>query len=292
MENLFSSGKDEFGLVLPKGVSTRHCSSDMRIFDGLCHGTLDHLRVPESIEELPKEDETRLEESLDECTVENIISDISPLNKNKADSELVLKQIDSETAQFNFNSNSDLEQPQCRSREVSQVREEKHQKVKQEWPKNTSRQRPKKRVVKEASKENSDFLGGFSDAYDFHSEERVHVTPFRQNKTNDADTGVDDKEDLSETNTVESSDTEEDLDDSLYEPYKSKSKTKKSSGDKKDTSPVPARPRSKRCLAQHEQKLHNKEETKSNTSSDKFISKCRKCSVIGFVSYRDVVQGT
>lgn len=284
MENRSSGGKDEFGSVLPKGVSARRCYSDMRDFDGLCPGVLDHLRVPESIEELPKEDEIRLEESLDKCTVENINSDISPLNENKAGSELVLRQIDSETAQFNFNGNSDLKQHQCKSREISQVRKEKHQKVKQEWPKSTSRQRPKKRVVKEAPKENSDFLGGSSDAYDFHFEECVHVTPFRQNKTNDADTGVDDKDDLSETNTIESSDTEEDLDDSLYEPYKSKSKKKKSSGDKKDTSPVRARPRSKRCLAQCEQKLHNKEETKSTTSSDKSISKCRKCSVIGFVS--------
>ncbi|NWR57123.1 SGO1 protein, partial [Bucorvus abyssinicus] len=271
IENVSSSGKDGFGSVLPKGVSTRRRYSKMRNSDGLCPGVLDQSGVPESIKELSKEDEIRLEESLEKCTVGNINSDISPLNENKAGQELVLRQIDSETAQFNFNGNSDLKQHQCKSREVSQGRKEKHQKGKQEWPKNNSRQRPKKRLVKEAPKENSDFLGGSSDAYDFHFEERVHVTPFRRNKTNDTDTGVDDKEDLSETKTVESSDIEEDSDDSLYEPYQSKSKKRKSLGDKKDTSPVHARPRSKRCLAQRDQELHNEEETKSNTSSDKSI---------------------
>ncbi|KAM6210458.1 shugoshin 1 [Sarcoramphus papa] len=269
LENVSSSGEDGFGNVLPKSVSTRRRYSKMRNHDELCTGFLDHSEAPDSTKKLSEQDEIRLEESLEKCTVENINSDISQLNENKVGSELVLRQIDSETARFNLNNNSDLKQRECKSREDSQVRKEKHQKGKLEWPKNTSRQRPKKRQDKEASKEKLDFLGGSSDAYDFHFEECVHVTPFRQNKVNDTDTGMDDKDDLSETNTIESSDIEEDSDDSLYEPYKSKSKKRKSSVDKKDTSPVHARPRSKRCLAQREQKLHNEKETESNKSRDK-----------------------
>ncbi|NWH49403.1 SGO1 protein, partial [Fregata magnificens] len=269
LDNVSSSGEDGFGNVLPKSVSTRRRCSKMRNHDELCTGVLDHSEAPDSTKDLSKQDEIRLEESLEKCTVENINSDISQLNENKVGSELVLRRIDSETAQLNLNNNSDLKQRECKSRKDSQVRKEKHQKGKLEWPKNTSRQRPKKRQGKKASKEKLDFLGGSSDAYDFHFEERVHVTPFRQNKVNDTDTGVDDKEDLS--NTVESSDIEEDSDDSLYEPYKSKSKKRKSSVDKKDTSPVHARPRSKRCLAQREQKLRNEKETESNKSSDKSI---------------------
>ncbi|XP_074999530.1 shugoshin 1 [Calonectris borealis] len=271
LENVSSGGEDGFGNVLPKSVSTRRRYSKMRNHDELCTRVLDHPETPDSTKELSKQDEIRLEESLEKCTVENINSDISRLNENKLDSDLVLRRIDPETAQFNLNNNSDLKQRECKSREDSQVRKEKHQKGKLEWPKNTSRQRPKKRQGKEVSKEKLDFLGGSSDAYDFHFEERVHVTPFRQNKVNDTDTGGDDKDDLSETNTIESSDTEEDSDDSLYEPYKSKSKKRKSSVDKKDTSPVHARPRSKRCLAQREQKLHSEKETESNKSSDKAI---------------------
>lgn len=287
LENVSLSGEDGFGNVLPKSVSTRRRYSKTRNYDELRTGVWDHSEAPDSTRELSKLDEIRLEESLEKHTVENINSDISQLNENKLGSELVFVQIDSDTAQFNLSNNSDLKQRDCKGREDSQVRKKKHQKGKLESRKNTPRQRPKKRQGKEASKEKLDFLGGSSDAYDFHFEERVHVTPFRQNKVNDTDIDVDDQEDLPETNTAESSDIE-DSDDSLYEPYKSKSKKRKSSVDNKDTSPVHARRRSKRCLAQREQKLHNEKETESNKSSDKSISKCRKCSVIGFVSLREI----
>ncbi|NXT93311.1 SGO1 protein, partial [Anhinga rufa] len=267
LKNASASGENGFGNALPKSVSTRRRYSKMRNHDELCTGVLGYSEAPDSPKELSKEDKIRLEESLERCTVENINSDISQLNENEVGSELVLRQIDSKPAQFNLNNNSDLKKHECKSREDSQVRKEKHQKGKLEWPKNTSRQRSTKRQSKKASKEKSDFLGGSSDAYDFHFEERVHVTPFRQNKANNTDTSADVK-DLSETNTGESSDIE-DSDDSLYEPFKSKSKKRKSSVDKADASPVHARPRSKRCLALREQKLHNEKQTESNKSSDK-----------------------
>ncbi|XP_040447355.1 shugoshin 1 [Falco naumanni] len=269
LENVTSSAEGKFSDVLPKSVSTRRRYSKMRNYDELCTSVLDYSEAPGSTKGLSKQDEIRLE-GLERCNVENTNLDISQLNENNVGSELVLRRTNSETAQFNLNNNSDLKHSLCKSREGSQVRKKKHQKGKLEWPKNISRQRPKKGQDKEASKEKLDFLGGTSDAYDFNFEESVHVTPFRQNKVNDTDTDVDDKEDLSETNTTELSDVEDDSNDSLYEPYKSKSKKRKSSVDK-DTSPVHTRPRSKRLLAQHEQKLHNEKETESNKLSDKSI---------------------
>ncbi|XP_032864403.2 shugoshin 1 isoform X2 [Tyto alba] len=271
LENVSSRGEDGFGNVLPKSVSTRRRCAKTSDRHHLCTGGLDHSEAPGSTKELSKQDKIRLEESLEKCTVENINSGISQLNENKVGPELVLRQTDSETAQFNLNKNSVLKQREYKSREDSQLRKEKHRKGKLERPKTNSTQNQKKRQGKEASKEKLDFLGGSSDAYDFNFEESVHVTPFRQNKVTDRDTGVDDKDNLSETSNSESSDIDEDTDDSLYEPYKSKPKKRKSLADQIDTSPVHVRPRSKRCLAQREQKPNNQKETESNKSSDKSI---------------------
>ncbi|XP_005421770.2 shugoshin 1 [Geospiza fortis] len=267
-ENVSSSIKFGFGSVLPKSVSTRRHFSTMRNPDVICTGVLDCLEAPDSVKELSEQDEIRLEESLEKCATENINAAVPHLNESKVDSELALRQKTSETAQFKLKSNSDLKQPECKSRENPQRRKEKHQKGKLEWPL-TSQQRPGK-LGKEASKEKQNFLGGISDAYDFHLEESVHLTPFRQNKVNNSDTEVEDEEDSAETNTIESSSTAGDSDDSLYEPYKSKSKKRQSSVDESPVSPIHPRPRSKRCLAQREQKLCHEEETE-NKSSDKSI---------------------
>ncbi|XP_041322164.1 shugoshin 1 [Pyrgilauda ruficollis] len=266
LENVSSSVKFGFGSVLPKSVSTRRHFSTMRNPDVICTGLLDHLEAPDSVKELSEQDEIRLEESLEKCATENINAAVPHLNESKINSELALRQKTSETAQFKLKCNSDLKQPECKSRQNPQRRKEKHQKGKREWPL-TSQQRPGK-LGKEASKEKQNFLGDISDAYDFHLEESVHLTPFRQNKVNDSDTEVEDEEDSAETNTIESSSTAGDSDDSLYEPYKSKPKKRRSSVD--ESPMLPIRPRSKRCLAQHEQKLCHEEETE-NKSSDKSI---------------------
>ncbi|NXA41727.1 SGO1 protein, partial [Eudromia elegans] len=267
LEEVPSSEKDkQFGNVLPKSVSTRRRCSKMRTPDELCTGALDNSEPPDSTRALPKQDETRLEESLEERAVENITDKYLNLNKNTVDSGLVLRQVHFAADHFDSESNSDFKQFEHKSREGSQVRREKNPKKKIERTKNTSRPRSKKRHSKEASKEKSDFLGGSSDAYDFHFEESVHVTPFRQNRMNDTDTSMDDKKVLSESDNTEDN-TEEDSDDSIYVPYKSKKG--RSSVGQNDKSPIHARPRSKRCLAQREQKLHNEKETKSSKSSDK-----------------------
>ncbi|KAM6282613.1 shugoshin 1 isoform 1-T2 [Porphyrio hochstetteri] len=268
LENVFLSREDGFGNVLPKSVSTRRRYSKLRTSSELCTGVSDYSEAPDLAHS--KLDEIRLEESLEKCTVENRNSDISQLNENKAGSDLVLKQMDSETTCFYLDNNSVLKQRACKTRAGSQVRKKKHQKEKRERPKNASRQRAKKGQGKETSPEKLDFLGGSSDAYDFHFEESVHVTPFRQKKASETDTGVDDKDGGSKTNT-ESSDTDNESEDSLYEPYKGKPRKRKSSEDKPDTSPVHVRRRSKRCLALREQKLHDEKETEMNKSSDKPI---------------------
>ncbi|NWS34052.1 SGO1 protein, partial [Polioptila caerulea] len=267
--NVSSSVKFGFGRVLPKSVSTRRHSSKMRNLDVIFTGVLDHLEAPDSIEELSEQKEIRLEESLEKCATENTNAAIPHLNESKVDSELVLRQKNSETTQVKLKHNSDPQQRECKSRENPQRRKEKRQKGKLEWPLN-SQQRPGK-LSKEASKENLNFLGGIGDAYDFHLEESVHLTPFRQNKVNDSDTEEKDEDDSAETNTIESSSTAGDSDDSLYEPYRSKSKKRRSSVDESPTSPIHPRPRSKRCLAQREQKLCHEEETENNKSSGKSI---------------------
>ncbi|XP_068063497.1 shugoshin 1 [Anomalospiza imberbis] len=268
LENVSSSVKFQFGSVLPKSVSTRRHFSTMRNPNVVCTGALDCLEGPDSVKELSEQNEIRLEESLEKCATGNMNAAVPHLNESKINSELPLRQKTSETAQFKLKRNSDLKQPECKSREKPQRRKEKHQKGKLEWPL-TSQQRPGK-LGKEASKEKQNFLGGISDAYDFHLEESVHLTPFRQNKGNDSDIEVEDEEDSAETNTIESSSTAGDSDDSLYEPYKSKSKKRQSSVDQSPMSPIHPRPRSKRCLAQREQKFCHEEETE-NKSSDKSI---------------------
>ncbi|NWI05659.1 SGO1 protein, partial [Tichodroma muraria] len=265
LENISSSVNVGFGSVLPKSVSTRRHFSKMRNLDVICTSVLDQLEAPDSIKELSEQNEIRLEESLEKCATENINATIPHLNESK---ELALRQKNSEK-QFKLKCNSDLQQRECKSRENPQRRKEKCQKGKLKWPL-TSQQRPGK-LGKEASKENINFLGGISDAYDFHLEESVHLTPFRQNKVNNSDTEVEDEEDSAETNTIESSSTAGDSDDSLYEPYNSKSKKRRSSVDENPTSPIHPRPRSKRCLAQCEQKLCHEEETENNKSSGKSI---------------------
>ncbi|TRZ25754.1 hypothetical protein HGM15179_001340 [Zosterops borbonicus] len=272
LKNVSSNVKLGLGSVLPKSVSTRRHFSKTRNLDVVCTGVLEHLEALDSVKELSEENEIRLEESLEKCAAENInnINAAVPhLNESKVDSELVLRQRNSETTQFKSKRNSDLKQPECKSRENHQRGKEKRQKGKLEWPL-TSQQKPGK-LGKEASKEKLKFLGGISDAYDFHLEESVHITPFRQNKVNNSDTEVEDEEDSAETNTIESSSTAGDSDDSLYEPYKSKSKKRQSSVDENPTSPIHPRPRSKRCLTQREHKLCHEEETENNKSSDKPI---------------------
>ncbi|XP_026529345.1 shugoshin 1 [Notechis scutatus] len=88
-----------------------------------------------------------------------------------------------------------------------------------------------------------------NDAYDFISEESVHITPFRQNKQNEH---VDDK-DYTEEGEIcsgESAVSEEDPDDSLYVPYSKKSKSNESLNTGTDVIPLRTKSRSKKTLSE------------------------------------------
>ncbi|NWY41752.1 SGO1 protein, partial [Sylvia atricapilla] len=268
VENVSSGVKFGFGSVLPKNVSTRRHFSKMRNLNVVFTGVLEHLEAPDAEKELSEENEIRLEESPEKYATGNINAAVPHLNKSKVDSELVLRQKNSETTQLKLKHNSDLKQPECKSRENHQRGKEKCRKRKLELPLTSQQKRGK--VGKEASKKKLNFLGGISDAYDFHLEESVHLTPFRQNKVNSSNTVVE-EEDSTETTTIESSSTAGDSDDSLYEPYKSRSKKRQSSVEQKPTSPIHPRPRSKRCLAQREQKLCHEQEIENNKSSEKSV---------------------
>ncbi|KAM8967065.1 shugoshin 1 [Pelodytes ibericus] len=99
------------------------------------------------------------------------------------------------------------------------------------------------------------------DAYDFVFEESVHVTPFRQAK-------LEEKEDLNDSSSAKSS-NEEEVNDSLYIPYKESSKTR---SHEQNAVSVPLRPRSKRRPVVQQQM----KETAKDTQADQVVKKNTK----------------
>ncbi|KAG8139179.1 hypothetical protein E2320_001954 [Naja naja] len=87
-----------------------------------------------------------------------------------------------------------------------------------------------------------------NDAYDFISEESVHITPFRQNKQNEH---VDDKDYTEgEICSGESSVSEDDPDDTLYVPYSKKSKSNETLNTRTDVIPLRTKSRSKKTVSE------------------------------------------
>nr|XP_023963066.1 shugoshin 1 isoform X2 [Chrysemys picta bellii] len=273
LENTLLDEEDrQVGNTLPKTVSTRHHCSNRKIH---VHN-LDHSERAYLTREFCKQDETRLEGSLEKGNIENIEPNLSQLNENKINMKPMLDQADTLTELNCSVAEPKLKQIQLKSREDSQTRREKVQKGKLEGNKKTSRTRSKRQrsQAEQTSKAKLDLSVGSNKAYDFQFEENVHITPFRQNKMNDCDRDVDERKDTSEskTHSSEASDSEENSDDSLYVPYRSKSKYRKSSQCKNDGSPVHTRPRSKRSVVYQQQKTSNEKETKNTTSNEKSIS--------------------
>ncbi|XP_030406805.1 shugoshin 1 isoform X2 [Gopherus evgoodei] len=272
LENILLDEEDrQVGNIVPKTVSTRRRCSNRKIH---VHN-LDHSERIYLTREFCKQDETRLEGSLEKGNIENIEPNLSQLNENKINMKPMLDQADTLTELNCSVAEPKLKQIQPKSREDSQTRREKGQKGKLEGSKNTSRTRSKRERSQEepTSKVKLDLSVGSNNAYDFQFEENVHITPFRQNKMNDCDCEVDERKDTSEseTHSSEGSDSEENSDDSLYVPYRSKSKYRKSSQCKNDGSPVHTRPRSKRSVVYQQQKASNEKETKNTTSNEKTI---------------------
>uniref|UniRef100_A0A8C8S1G0 Shugoshin 1 n=1 Tax=Pelusios castaneus TaxID=367368 RepID=A0A8C8S1G0_9SAUR len=271
LEDVPSDEEDRpVGTILPKTVSTRRHCSNMKIH---VHD-LNHSERADLTREFCKQDETRLEGSLEEGNTENIEPNLSQLNENKINMEPMLDRADTLPVLNCVVAEPKLKQIQLNIREDSQTRRERVQKGKLEGTKKSSRTRPKQRSqAKQNSKEKLDLSAGSRKAYDFRFEENVHLTPFRQNKMNDCDSDMDEKKDTSgsETQSSEASDLEENSDDSPYVPYRSKSKYRKSSMCKSDRSPVHTRPQSKRSVV-HQQQKNNKKETRNTTSNEKISS--------------------
>ncbi|XP_043396879.1 shugoshin 1 isoform X3 [Chelonia mydas] len=270
LENIPLDEEDrQVGNILPKTVSTRRHCSNRKIH---VHN-LDNSERAYLTKEFHKQDETRLEGSLEKGNIENIEPNLSQLNEKKKpmlDHADTLTELNCSVAEHK------LKQIQLKSREDSQTRREKVQKGQLEGSKKTSRTRSKRErsQAEQTSEAKLDLSVGSNKAYDFQFEENVHITPFRQNKMNVCDHDMDEREDTSElkTQSSEASDSEENSDDSLYVPYRSKSKYRKSSQCKNDGSPVHIRPRSKRSVVYQQQKTSNERETKNTTSNEKLIS--------------------
>ncbi|XP_039378057.1 shugoshin 1 isoform X3 [Mauremys reevesii] len=271
-DTLLDEEDRQVGNILPKTVSTGRRCSNRKIH---VHN-LDHSERAYLTREFCKQDETRLEGSLEKGNIENIEPNLSQLNENKINMKPMLDQADTLTELNCSVAEPKLKQIQPKNREDSQTRREKVQKGKLEGSKKTSRTRSKRDRSQEeqTSKVKLDLSVGSNNAYDFQFEENVHITPFRQNKMNDCDRDVDERKDTSEseTHSSEGSDSEENSDDSLYVPYRSQSKYRKSSNCKNDGSPVHTRPRSKRPVVYQQQKTSNEKETKHTTSNEKSLS--------------------
>ncbi|KAM9165300.1 shugoshin 1 isoform 4-T5 [Pangshura tecta] len=271
-DTLLDEEDRQVGNILPKTVSTGRRCSNRKIH---VHN-LDHSERAYLTGEFCKQDETRLEGSLEKGNIENIEPNLSQLNGNKINMKPVLDQADTLTELNCSVAEPKLKKIQPKSREDSQTRREKVQKGKLEGSKKTFRTRSKRERSQEeqTSKVKLDLSVGSNNAYDFQFEENVHITPFRQNKMKDCDRDVDERKDTSEseTHSSEGSDSEENSDDSLYVPYRSQSKYRKSSQCENDGSPVHTRPRSKRPVVYQQQKTNNEKETKHTTSNEKSLT--------------------
>ncbi|XP_074842234.1 shugoshin 1 [Carettochelys insculpta] len=259
----------QVGIILPKTVSTRRRCSNMKIHVR----NLDHSERADLTTEFFKQEETRLKGSLEKGNME---PNHSQLSGNKINTEPMLDQTDILTELNCSITKPKLKQIQLKSGEDSQTRREKAQKEKLEGSKKTARVRSKreKSQAEQTSKAKLDLSVGSNKAYDFQFEENVHITPFRQNKVNGCDRDMDERKDTSEFDMLssEASDSEENLDDSLYVPYRSKSKQGKSSQCKNDSSPMQTRPRAQRYVVSQQQKTSNEEESKNTASNEKSIS--------------------
>ncbi|XP_062984387.1 shugoshin 1 isoform X2 [Elgaria multicarinata webbii] len=230
---------------LSKNVSTRRRYLRIKPQNEMCF-TDDIPRITTPINNLCQLDKNEPETGLEENN-EQSVGQLHVLT----DSNTVM----AAPKQANFNSIGSSKTQKGRS-----------QKKKLETMKNLTRTRSKKDrscSKQQCSKEKTGTSVGSSDAYDFSFEESVHITPFRQNKENEKNT---------EKNYVEaetSSTSEEDSDDSLYEPYNKKSKSRKKESCATDVSPVHSRPQLKKTVhEQHEKNYVEGTETSSTSEED------------------------
>uniref|UniRef100_A0ACB8FVP7 Uncharacterized protein n=1 Tax=Sphaerodactylus townsendi TaxID=933632 RepID=A0ACB8FVP7_9SAUR len=263
-----SSNEDnkQVGNSLPKSISTRRRYLKIDDQRELCVSDDNNLEITDQIIESCEQDKTRPERDLvmNNEQFEEMYPYTENTNDTSPDQSLVYSHMPTECS----SSTTDLKETHFNNSN-SQTQKDRGQKRKLEEVKKRSRTRSKKknRNKHSGSKGKADLSVGSSDAYDFIFEESVHITPFRQNK--EKENTVDDNSCIEEICSDSSSD--DDSNDSLYEPYKNKSKSMKTLSHRSDTVPVHTRRQSKRAvLEQHERTTEEKMcKGKSNTSVTK-----------------------
>ncbi|XP_060104753.1 shugoshin 1 [Heteronotia binoei] len=246
---------------LPKNISTRRHYSKNQHQSEFCVSDRNNLEITDQIKESFEQDKIRPEKDLEinneqfeevhSCAentqFEEVHSCVESIYDTNGDQSLVCSYMLAESS----TSTTDLKEADVNSIVDSQTQKGRGQKRKLEEVKNSSRTRSKKKSQskRSCSKEKADSSAGPSDAYNFIFEESVHITPFRQNKENESIT--DNKSYTEETCSDSLSD--DNSDDSLYVPYKNKSKSGKTLSHGIDAAPICTRRQCKNTISeQHE----------------------------------------
>ncbi|XP_039204805.1 shugoshin 1 isoform X1 [Crotalus tigris] len=232
---------------VPKNVSIRRrylkINSLSEVFesDGIPHISVDlscSKNNNENCEEISISQEDKHSVNIDKSE-----SDIQ-IESVKSESEMQIEKATAFSEQNNFNNIGGFKTQKGKSQKRKLVTTKNIPKARSNRDKNCN-----KHV---GAKQKADISIRSNDAYDFISEESVHITPFRQIKQNEH---VDDTDYTEKTEICsgESSVSEEDPDDSLYVPYSKKSKSNKTLNTGTDVIPLHTKPRSKRTASkQHD----------------------------------------
>ncbi|XP_015282439.1 PREDICTED: shugoshin-like 1 isoform X2 [Gekko japonicus] len=264
----------QVGNSLPKSVSTRRHYLKNQDQSELCVSDGNNLEITDQIKESCEQDKTRPEKDLEIHNEQ--FEEVHPCTENMYDTNRDQSLVCSYMLTESSTSTTDLKETNFNSIGDSQTQKERGQKRKLEEVKNRSRTRSKKKSQskRSCSKEKSDSSVGSSDAYNFIFEESIHITPFRQNKKNENIT--DNKSYVEEMCSDLSSD--DNSDDSLYVPYKNKSKSGETLSHGSDAAPVCTRWQSKTTVSeQHERTTEGKmsivdKEKENKMSSSENIS--------------------
>ncbi|XP_034258132.1 shugoshin 1 [Pantherophis guttatus] len=245
---------------VPKNVSTRRrylkINSFSEVFesdDGMPAISVDlscSKNNNENSEEMSISQEDKHNVNIDKCE-----SDMQ-IESDKSESDTQIEKATAFSEQSNLNNTGGFKTKKGKGQKRKLVTTKNVPKAKSNKDKNCSKHAGPKQKANTSIRSN--------DAYDFISEESVHITPFRQNKQNEH---VDDKEYTKEREicSSESSISEEDPDDSLYVPYSKKSKSNETLNTGTDVIPLRTKSRSKKTV--FEQHYINPEGESRNTKT-------------------------
>ncbi|OCT75851.1 shugoshin 1 [Xenopus laevis] len=244
LEECNNEDKTESGATMNKNVSLRRRASSLNICleESLpledTNVNSEHT-VVETERPFPTEEFSN--ESRTDREIDNVDNPASPL-KVKCFPHANGSKMTGLASEAKQTSNKNKEEPRVGRERVKKGKAERVavSQMKKPWenskPRARSKSRDRSASKKSVAKEKMNSSLNSGDAFDFACEESIHVTPFRQNK----------QEESQNESSLEISSSEGELDDSLYKPYKDKSKNKNL---KPDIAPVPLRSRSKRNTA-------------------------------------------